>query len=123
MVIIFLVLWSVCSSLVHFKNGLKYLTKGTAQVFIPLINFLQYSFVTSSSLVLLKYSFFLFYLHLFDGVSFQYPQAFVGYLYSAFLFFLDLVVLFRPLGVVCCFSLAHFLCQIPSLTVYSHCVY
>ena len=85
MIISFLVLWSIClSSLVHFKNGPEYLTRGTAQVSIPLIRFLLHSFVSSSCLVLLKYSFFnfFFYLHLFDGVSFQYLQVFVGFLFS-----------------------------------------
>ena len=62
MVISFLVLWSIClsSSLVHFKKGPKYLTRGTAQVFIPLIRFLLHSFVTSSFLVLPRYSFLIF---------------------------------------------------------------
>ena len=52
MVISFLVLCSIClsSSLVHFR-------KGTTQLFIPLIGFLPESFVSSSFLVLLKYSF------------------------------------------------------------------
>ena len=56
------VLWSTClsSSLVHFKNGPEYLMRGTAQVFIPLISFLQHSFVSSSFLILLRYSFFIF---------------------------------------------------------------
>ena len=60
MVISFLVIWSICLScfLVHFKNGLKYLTRGTAQVFIPLIRFLL--FVSSSFLVRLRYSFLIF---------------------------------------------------------------
>ena len=37
-IINFLVLWFICASfsLVHFKNGPAYLTKETAQVFIPL---------------------------------------------------------------------------------------
>ena len=48
------------SSLVHFKNGPEYLTRGTAQVFIPLIRILQYSFVSSCFLVLLRYSFLIF---------------------------------------------------------------
>ena len=45
----FLVLWSICfrSSLVHFKNGPGYLTKGTAQVFIPQMRFLLCSLVSS----------------------------------------------------------------------------
>ena len=62
MVISFLVLWSIClsSSLVHFNEGPEYLTKGTTQVFIPLICFLQDSSVSSSFLVLLKYYFLIF---------------------------------------------------------------
>ena len=57
-VISFLVLLSNClSSLVNFKNGPEYLTRETAQVFIPRIRFLLYSFVQSSSTVLLRYSF------------------------------------------------------------------
>ena len=84
MVISFLILWSniLSSSLVHFKNGPEYLTRGTAQVFIPLIRFLLHSFVSSSFLVLLRYSFliFFFHLHLFDGVSFQDAQVFVSFL-------------------------------------------
>ena len=62
MVISFLVLWSIrlCFSLVHFKMGPEYLTMGTAQVFITLIRFLLKSFVSSSFLVLLGYSFWIF---------------------------------------------------------------
>ena len=58
-VISFLVLWSICisSSLVHFTKGPEYLTRGTVQVFIPLIRFLLDSFVSSGILVLLSYSF------------------------------------------------------------------
>ena len=37
MVISFLVLWSICSTQIDFKNGPDYLLRGTAQVFIPLI--------------------------------------------------------------------------------------
>ena len=85
MVIRFLVLWSIClsSSLKHFKN----LTRGTGQVFIPLIRFLLYSFVSSNFLVLLKYSFliYFFYFLLFDGVSFKYPQVFVCFLFRSVL--------------------------------------
>ena len=47
-VIIFLVLWSICSSLVYFKNGPEYLKRGTSQVFIPFMKFLQYSLVSSN---------------------------------------------------------------------------
>ena len=62
MVISFLVLWSVyvSSSLVHLKNAPEYLTGGTVQVFIPLIKFLLHSFVLSSFLLLLRYSFLIF---------------------------------------------------------------
>ena len=40
--VFFFVLCSFClrSSLVHFKNGPEYLTRGTDQIFIPLIRFL-----------------------------------------------------------------------------------
>ena len=59
MVISFLVLWSIClsSSLVHLRKGPEYVTRGTAQVFIPLIRLLLLSFVSSSFLVLLRYYF------------------------------------------------------------------
>ena len=55
--IIFFVLWSISlySSLAHIKKGPEYLTRDTAQVFSPLIRFLQDSFVSSSFLVLLGY--------------------------------------------------------------------
>ena len=48
MIISFLVLWS---------KGQEYLTRDTVQVFIPLVRFQQESFVSSSFLVLLRYSF------------------------------------------------------------------
>ena len=59
MAISFLVLWSIClsSSLVHLRKGPEYLTRDTAQVFIPLIRLLLESFVSSIFLVLLRYSF------------------------------------------------------------------
>ena len=59
-VISFLVLWPICKSpsLVYFKKGPQYQTRGTAQVCIPLIRFLQDSFVLSCFLGLLRYSFF-----------------------------------------------------------------
>ena len=54
-----LVFLSICLSLslVHSRKGPEYLTRDTAQVFIPLIRFLLLSFVSSSFLVLLRYSF------------------------------------------------------------------
>ena len=57
MVISFLVLWSIClsSSLVHLRKCPEYLTRGTAQVFIPLMRFLLESFVPSSFRVLISF--------------------------------------------------------------------
>ena len=54
--LVFLVLWSICLSLslVHFRKGPEYLTRGTAQVFITFIRFLLLSFVSSG---FLQYSF------------------------------------------------------------------
>ena len=70
------------SSLIH-KNSPEYLTGRTAQVFISLMRFLLYSFVSNHYLVLLKYSFyFIFYLSQFHGVRIQYFQAHVTFLFS-----------------------------------------
>ena len=85
----FHVLWSICGScLFNLKNGPEYLTKGTVQLFIPFIRFLLYSLVSSSFLILLKYSFliliFSFISAFFDGVRFQYSQIFVSFLFSEF---------------------------------------
>ena len=59
MIISLLVLWSIClsSSLVNLRKGPEYLTRGTAQVFIPLMRFVLESFVSGRFLVLLRYSF------------------------------------------------------------------
>ena len=56
----FLVLWSICwsSSLVHFKNGPDYLTRGTSHVFISLMRFLLCSLVSRIFPILLTYYFF-----------------------------------------------------------------
>ena len=68
------------------SNSPEYLTRGTAQVFVPLIRFLQCSLVSRSFRVLQRYSFYLFmyffHLRLFDGFRFQYPQVFVSFLFS-----------------------------------------
>ena len=55
-VINFFVLWSNCFSfsLVPFMNGPEYLMRGTVQVFIPLIRFLLYSFISSIIIIMLK---------------------------------------------------------------------
>ena len=47
---------------IHFKNSPAYLMRVTAQVFIPLMRFPQCSLVSSCFLVLLRYSFFLFFI-------------------------------------------------------------
>ena len=131
MVISFLVLWSIClsSSLVHLRKGPEYLTRCTAQVFIPLIRFLQESFVSSSFVVLLRYSFWiLFFISTCLMVS---ASRFLSICRSRFLraFWscLDLAVLFRQMSFVpfhdehCTFFNAKFRPYI--LTVYSNCVY
>ena len=108
------------SSLVHFKVCPEYLTRSIAQVSIPLIRFPLHSFVSSSFLVLLRYSFLIF--------SFISPCLIVSaskmpkYLYVSFS---PSVLIFSWFGssfpsVRCCLplfitSMAIFLCRIPSL--------
>ena len=77
-VISFLVLWSIClSSLIHFKNSPEYLMMGDS----PGI----YSFDKVSAIKFLSrvavLNFF-FHLLLIDSVNTQYPQVFVGFLFS-----------------------------------------
>ena len=77
-------IWSICwsFSLVPFKNGSEYFTCETAKVFILLMKFLLCSLVSSSFLVLLMYLLlFSFHLGMFNGVHFQYSQAFLGFLF------------------------------------------
>ena len=63
------------------------------QAFIPLIRFMQYSFVSSSFLILLRYSFLIsFHLHLIDYV----PSICRCHFLQTFKLFLNLVVPFRP---------------------------
>ena len=82
----FFFFWSICrsSSLVCFKNVPKYLSRGTTQVLISLMIFLLWSLVSISFLVLLRFSFLIFFFNLlmFDGVLFQYPQAFLSFHFS-----------------------------------------
>ena len=83
-IISFLVLGSICwsSSIVHFRNGPEYFTR--RQVFIFLMRFLLCSLVSSSFLVLLRYTFYFYFFHLrlFDGVCFQYSQVLASFLFS-----------------------------------------
>ena len=112
-------------SLMHllkfFKNTPEYLTRGTAQMFITLMKFLQYSLVSSSFLL---FNFF-FHLVLFDGICYQYSQVLVIFLfYIDSDFFLDLVVLFLPSFVIFPFSFLAFhifLYQLPFL--YPDCIF
>ena len=95
-------LLSICSSssLIHFKNASECITRGTAQVFIPLMRFLLYILVSISFLVFL-FSFYFLHFCLFDGVRFQFSQVFVSFLSSeSSVSFLDLVILFFPSFVV-----------------------
>ena len=67
LVISFLVLSSIClsSSLVHLRKDPEYLTRSTAQVFIPLISsflFLRYSFCFSFALVWWYYYYYYYFL-------------------------------------------------------------
>ena len=87
----FLVLWSIClsSSLVHFKNGPEHLTIRRAWAFIPLIRFLQYSLVSLSFLILLRYSVFLIFPWIFTNYYYYY--------YYLLLLLLLLLLLFHSL--------------------------
>ena len=86
LVMSFLILWSICwiSTLVHFKNGTEYIRRDTCQVFIPLMTFLLCSLILNSFLVLLGYSFFIFFIHLrlFDDVRLPYLPVYVRFLSS-----------------------------------------
>ena len=129
-IINFLILSSVClySFFVYFKNGSEYLTSRTAQVFIPLMRFLQQNLVSRSFLVLLRYTLLIHFflrLCLFDYICFPYSQVLVASLppplslsLSASKCILDLVVLFISLLFFSYFSLSawHILqCRIPFL--------
>ena len=111
----------------HFKNSPEYLTSWTAQVFIPLIRFLLYSFVSSCFLVLLRYSF-LFFLSS-PPIWWCHLPIFPSICWSPFLrafwFLLNLVVRFLLSCVISRFSLLAsriFYAKLHSyiLTVYFH---
>ena len=124
-VILFSICWS--SSLVHFKNGPEYLTRGTEHVFIPLMRFLLRSLLSSSSEEIFFLIFF-FHLRMFDGVRFQYSSICEFHFLQAFWFLLDFVVLFLPPFVVFRFSLLHDIFFYAKFhpyvfTIYSHCLY
>ena len=89
------------SSLVYFKDNPEYLTRRTAMVFISLMKFQWYDFVSSSFFfVLLRRYFLTFFFHicLLDGVLFHYSQVLVSFLFSE------------------CFDCSKFSCSIPSIT-------
>ena len=113
----FLVLWSICwSSLVLFKNGSKYLTKGNSPVVYSFDEILPYSLVSSSFLILLRYRFIFSYISTCLMVSTSTIPKFSFLL--VFWFFLDLVDLFLPSFAV--FRVSLLACQISSL--YPHCI-
>ena len=124
-VISFLVLLSIClnSSLVHYKNGTGYFTWVTAQVFIPLIRFLLYSFISGSFLVLLRYSFFYFSFisTCFIVSAFNIHKYLYVSFFSGILIFLD----FLLSGIVFRFCMAHFSLpnSISMSWLYSHSLY
>ena len=84
----FLVLWFIClsSSLVYFKNGSEYLTRGTAKAFITLIRFLLK--LSRSSRLLFCFCFVLFFLF------FLFLFFFFFVLFCFVLFFVVTVVVF-----------------------------
>ena len=117
----FMVLWSVClsSSLVHFKNGPEYLTRGDSPGIYP---FDEICYIVWFPVV---YSFsgdtlfnFFFHLHLFDGVHFQFSLVFLSFLFSKHTDFswfgssIPFVMCRFPLLII---SKGIFLCRIPSL--------
>ena len=65
----FLVLFSISSSLLHFRNGLCFISRKKARVFILLIRFILCNLVSSSFLILPRY--FFFHLSMFDGTIYQ----------------------------------------------------
>ena len=116
-----IVFWYMRVLIWHFKAFNMVLV-----TFISLIRFLLYSLISSSFLVLLRYSFLIFNFIsvFFYSVCFHYYQVLVGFLFSGrFYFSLDLIVLFLPSFDVFRFSLLAwhiFLYQIPSL--YPDCI-
>ena len=121
LVINFLVFWSICLSsfLVHFKNNSYYLTTRAAQMFISLMRYLLQSLVSTCSLVLLRYSFLIFFLHLHWWCLFPiFPSTFSFLSLQASKCTLDLVVIFIPLILFSHFliiSTAYFSMSIPFL--------
>ena len=110
MVISFLLLSSTClsSSLVYLKEDPEHLTWGTAQAFIPLTRFLLNSFVSSNFLVILRYSYLIFFLSFLLVWCCQPPRCPTIFRFPfirAFKSCLDLIVSFRQSDVVCYFSL------------------
>ena len=82
-VVSFLVLWSIClnSSFVHFKIGSRVSHKEGGSGVYPFHKISSIRIGFEKFFVRLRYSFlifFIFHLHLFDRVSFQYSQVFVS---------------------------------------------
>ena len=81
--LLFFVLWSICwsSSLDHFKNGPIILQRGITQVLIPLMKCQLYRLFSGCFLVLLRYSFSIFFHLHFLMMS---PFNITKYLYVSF---------------------------------------
>ena len=122
MVISFLVLWSIClsSHRVHLRKGPEYLTRGTVQIFIPLMRFLLESFVSSSFVVCLRYYFrIMSFICTCLMVSASKMPNYLSVSFSSNVLILSWfgssippVICRLPLFMT---SMAHFLCQIPFL--------
>ena len=102
------ILWSIClsSSLVPFQNSPEYLTRGSAQVFIPLMKFLWQSLVSRSFLILLRYSFLIFKIFIWLCQFLIFPTTCNFPSLQVFWCFLHLVDLFLPLFLLHHFSLS-----------------
>ena len=104
------------SSVVHFKNGLEYLTRGQPKSLSHWWEFyyaVWFRVVFSFSWGIL---FFFFHLHSFNGVRFQYFQVFVSFIFYGCFDFFSWFDSSIPSD-ICCFllfikSMAYFLCRI-----------
>ena len=119
------IVWSICwsSFLVHFKICPEYLMRGTTEGFFPLMIFLRWNLVSSSFLVLLRYSFFSFFffssLHVWWVLLPIFPRTYRFLFRRVFWFYPDLVVLFLPSYVpLFIIIILHFFFQNPSLYIH-----
>ena len=112
-------LWYICliSFFVHFQNDPGYHTRGNAQLFIPLIRFQLQSLVSTSFLVLLRYTFLtfskistclmMFAFNILEYLWFSFSPSILMFFFFFFCFFFS--VLFSFLFLFSHFSLSVFL--------------